>query len=79
MGNCNGKSQQIAANHGKFSFKNNAVTFFKDCIAKCLQKRNGNHYGVDLLALFGDLYFLNLGCRGGGGTPPFPTKPLSNF
>ena len=50
-------------------------------IGKCLQKRNGNHFGGHLLALFGDHFFcgritflLNLRYRGVWGLVCIPSS-----
>ena len=90
-----GKSRQIAAKRGKIrqiSFlKKMAITFFKKlrriASQRATQKKNGDHFGGEIVALFGvhhfnargAIYFFNLRYRGGLGHGLYPTKPLSNF
>ena len=89
-----GKSRQIAANRGKIrqiSFLKKWRSLFRkiatDRIAEGHPKNNGDHFGGEIVALFGvhhfgacgAIYFFNLRCRGGLGHGLYPTKPLSNF
>ena len=50
------KLRQIAANFGKFRFKNNGDHFFEkivtDRIAEGLPKKNGDHSGGEILAVW---------------------------
>ena len=39
-------------------FRIMAITSFKDCITKGLQKRNGDHFRGHLLALLSDQFFV---------------------
>ena len=84
-----GKSRQIAANRGKIrqiSFHSLFLKIATDRIAEGHPKKNGDHFGGEIVALFGvhqnargAIYFLNLRYRGGLGHGLYPTKPLSNF
>ena len=58
-----------------------------DRIAEGRTKNNGDHFGGEIVAVFGvhlfggrmTISFFNLRCRGGLGHCLYFTKPLSNF
>ena len=85
-----GRSRQIAANRGKsrqIAANLQKIIFATDRIAEGIPKNNGDHFGGELLAVFGDhlfcdcmtLFYFNLRYKGGLGPGLYPTKPLSNF
>ena len=52
-----GESRQIAANHGKFHSKNMFLKNREGSHTETRPKNNGDHFGGEIVAVFGILHF----------------------